>query len=302
MGSAGVSVWAPPGILSFYPAASAPRHHRQLRWLNPISAEIAEPFPRLWRGDCLADWGQTIAGCPGRLRAAHSSRSAQIPKPSQWEVNQLLTVFHKQFSSCFLNYKTIRFFFLYNNHCKQVAKTQRSTYLFIFKHNCVIYPCLSSEWTPRNRLCCFQRFGISRQKTDRLSASFLLVQLKMLVWKEGKHWNQFFYNSSFTLSLLGKVPGFQTWVTSLEEKDGILQIFLSRGFTKRWETLTESVWPCHASPRLTISSLCLTIPIYFGSCELWWSRDAQATCTFVFPDADHTVHFRPSALDHGLRA
>lgn len=111
MCSAGVSVWAPTGILSFYPAASAPRHHRQLRWLNPTSAEIAEPFPRLWRGDCPADWGQTIAGCPGRLRAAHSSHSAQIPKPSQWEVNQLLTVFHKQFSSCFLNYKTIRFFF-----------------------------------------------------------------------------------------------------------------------------------------------------------------------------------------------
>lgn len=126
MGSAGVSVWAPTGILSFYSAASAPRHHRQLRWLNPISAEIAEPFPRLWRGDCLADWGQTIAGCPGRLRAAHSSRSAQIPKPSQWEVNQLLTVFHKQFSSCFLNYKTIRFFFLYNNFTSITAsKLQR---------------------------------------------------------------------------------------------------------------------------------------------------------------------------------
>lgn len=64
----------------------------------------------------------------------------------------------------------------------------------------------------------------------------------------------------------------------------------------------KSVWPCHASPRLTISSLCLTIPIYFGRCELWWGRDAQAISPLVFPDADHTVQFRPSALDRGLIA
>lgn len=62
---------------------------------------------------------------------------------------------------------------------------------------------------------------------------------------------------------------------------------------------------CLAMPsisQLTVSSLCLTIPIYFGSCEFWWSRDAQAICTPVFPDADHTVQFRPSALDHRLIA
>ena len=114
MGSAGVSAWTSTGILSFHSAPSAPSDHRQLRWLNPIS-EIAEPFPRLWRGDCPAEWGQTTAGCPGRLWAAHSSHSAQIHKPTQWERNKNLWL-------CFTNSTAAAFyiirqfkFLIYNN-------------------------------------------------------------------------------------------------------------------------------------------------------------------------------------------
>lgn len=62
----------------------------------------------------------------------------------------------------------------------------------------------------------------------------------------------------------------------------------------------ESVCLYHASLGLATSSLCLTIPIYFESCELWWSRDAQAVHTGVLWVADNTTQFSASAVDYRL--